>query len=77
MLGWNDVRREDLHRGAPSCADIRRSTMTAIDYPAIFVNAYIEALTALTIDMRLAVTSIVREPAIIIAETYDRDPAAR
>ena len=51
--------------------------MTAIDYPAIFVNAYIEALTALTIDMRLAVRSIVREPAIIIAETYDRDPAAR
>ena len=34
--------------------------MTAIDYPAIFLNAYIEALTALTIDMRLAVAEIAR-----------------
>jgi hypothetical protein len=51
--------------------------MTAIDYPAIFVNAYIEALTALTIDMRLAVTAIVREPAIIIAENCDSELAAR
>ena len=51
--------------------------MTAIDYPAIFVNAYIEALTALTIDMRLAVAEIAREPAIIIAETCDKEPAAR
>jgi hypothetical protein len=48
--------------------------MTAIDYPVIFVNAYIEALTALTLDLRLAVAAVGREPSIIIAEECEQDP---